>query len=220
MPPPCISMVPCDMVVGYELVETWLARVKSVVPMDDMLAGMGTWCDEPEEDRPVGADLFFEGACRIDPASSCSGNSSKSACFALSVQIATYQEVVRPYLESTSNSLCRHAFFRQRRYHIPSGSSISKNLTRSRFLGVFCGIKYKREDSKELGVQHEPVRPTKHSLFTDFESNVYNIARDANCCCRARIRKLINLSPLTQARRNVMQKWSVQNKLDMCISKS
>lgn len=50
------------MVVGYVLVETWLARVKSAVPSDDMLAGIGAWCEEPEEGRPVGADLFFEGA--------------------------------------------------------------------------------------------------------------------------------------------------------------
>lgn len=37
------SMVPWESVVGYELVEIWLVRVKSVVPSDDMLAGIGVW---------------------------------------------------------------------------------------------------------------------------------------------------------------------------------
>lgn len=90
------------MVVGYELVETWLARVKSTVPIDDMLAGMGTWCEEPEEGRPEGADLFFEGACRIDPASSCSGSSLKSVYFCqVSIMYQTLKTKTKTKIQHT-----------------------------------------------------------------------------------------------------------------------
>src|SRR6478609_9098302 len=94
---------------------------------------------------------------------------------------AKYQEVEGSYRKSTSNSLRRHALFRQRCYHIPSSSSIRENFARSRFLGVFCSIKDERKNSKEFGIQHEPVRPTEHPLLTDLESNVYDVARDADC---------------------------------------